>query len=182
MFGNLPLEIFCKRSCICQWTRLLWILCFRGNDCRIFSVNEFVAEIAVENPFAAVCKSLMERLEQRSFRRREKCCTKRLSLSYGEILINKSDLCWFSCFDSDLFCVFHPFRGQNRPENEKPGPFEVRVGSVGQNRHGQLTTTVGKYSRNSAAARSICSGVFSRTSRSLYSSPIASYLWTPSVW
>ena len=47
---------------------------------------------------------------------------------------------------------------------------------------GQLTTTVGKYSRSRAAARSSCSGVFSRTSRSLYSSPIASYLCTPRVW
>ena len=41
---------------------------------------------------------------------------------------------------------------------------------------GQFTTTVGKYSRKSAAARSDCSGVFSCTPASLYSLPIASYL------
>ena len=45
---------------------------------------------------------------------------------------------------------------------------------VGRGR--QFTTTFAKYSRNSAAARSSCSGVFSLTSESLYSFPIASYL------
>ena len=46
----------------------------------------------------------------------------------------------------------------------------------------QFMYTLGKYSSKMTFASSSCSGVFSFTPASLYSQPIASYLWTPNVW
>ena len=87
--------------------------------------------------------------------------------------------------------VLHLFVGVNRifakirKKSAPPRFFSQRcavfyAGTCGSPRPvppaGQFTTTVGKYSRKSAAARSDCSGVFSCTPASLYSLPIASYL------
>lgn len=83
--------------------------------------------------------------------------------------------------------AFRPFRPGSYPAlaSEPLSPGCPCAGTHGSPRPvppaGQFTTTVGKYSRKSAAARSDCFGVFSCTPASLYSLPIASYLWTPSV-
>lgn len=78
--------------------------------------------------------------------------------------------------------AFRPFRPGSYPAlaSEPLSPGCPCAGTHGSPRPvppaGQFTTTVGKYSRKSAAARSDCSGVFSCTPASLYSLPIASYL------